>query len=353
MPAAWAIGGAVLGGIGSFIGTSSKNRQAKKAADRQNEYNEAVYEFQYGDLGSDELGGESKRQYDFAVEGLEITKRNNEANLAFQEAQLVQKYDYGMKIRAYEHNQAVRAYDQSVSRAVQQQSFNDIAEKAALVDQDRLIHEQLIDLAFDRTETLLDYRAAAAGVNLKQRKAKAAAATEAQATRVSALKAEGAIAARGMAGRSVAKNIQGILAEAGAREAAVIDEFMFNTDANLADFVRLNQQYSVDQAAFLTSEESAMLSDTAARNKIKLQALQALINAEASIALKPELAPPLPKPFALPRPEYQDVYLPGKPPEPMEAVAMTSNPFLAGLSGAISGAQSGLSIGSSIVSWGK
>lgn len=348
MPAAWAIGGAVLGGGLSFFGAKDSNRQKKRAADRQNEYNEKVYEFQYGDKDSGELGGEALRQYEFAVEGLEITKRNNEANLQFQEYQSIQRYNYDMGIRQYEYNQAVRAYDQSVSRALQQQSFNELAEQYALVDQDRLYHEQLIDLSLDETQTLLNYGAAAAGAGLKKRAAKVAAIGSAQQQRVAALKATGATQARGVAGRSAARNVQGILAESGARQAAIVDKLMFDIEASEQEFFKMNQQLIMDQVGFEFSRESAKMSDVAARNKIKAQALQAAINAEASIALKPEIAPPMPKPIALPRPEYQDVYEPKKPPQPMEQVAMTTNPFLAGLSGAIEGAQSGLSIGSGI-----
>lgn len=330
---AWGIvAGAVLGGVSSVIGGSSKNRQARKAAKATNKYNKKVWEYQVE---------EQERKYDYAVEGLEIQKRNDEKNLQFQEANIAQKWDYGMGVRQYEHNQANRAYNQSVARALQQQEYNQIAEKSALVDQDRLLHEQLIDLAFDRTETLLDYRRAAAGLGLKQRQAKAGAATEAQATRVSALKAQGASAARGVSGRSAAKNIQGIVAETGARQAAIIDELMFNQENTSADFVKLNNQFIIDQVGLDFSEDSARLSDMSARNKIRVQALQAAIQAEASIALKPEIAPPLPKPFALPRPEYQEVFKPGIPPPPQQAVAAQTNLFAAGLSGAMTGAQMG------------
>lgn len=339
-----AIAGAALGGISSIIGGSSKNRQARGAAKRQNEYNKKVYEFQLE---------EQERKYDYAVETLDIQKRNDERNLQFQEANLVQKYNYGMGVRQYEYNQAVRAYDASVAGALQQQEYNQMAEQFALVDQDRLLHEQLIDLSFDRTETLLDYRRAAAGLGLKQRQNLAAAAVEAQATRVSGLKAQGSSAARGVGGRSAARNIQGIVAETGARQAAIVDELMFNQENTAVDFVKLNNQFIIDQVALDFSEESAELSDTSARNKIRLQALQAAMQAAASIAAKPEIAPPLPKPFALPRAEYAEVYKPGIPPEPMEAVAQTTNLFSAGISGALSGAQMGMSIQSGINSLGK
>lgn len=338
-----AIAGAAIGGISSIFGAKSKNSAARKQASAQNKYNKQVYKYQLK---------EQERKYDYAVENLEIRKRNDERNLQFQEANLIQKYNYGMGVRQYEYNQAVRAYDQSVARAVQQQEYNEIAEKFALVDQDRLLHEQLIDLSFDRTETLLDYRRAAAGLGLKKRQAIAGAATEAQATRVSGLKAQGASAARGMSGRSAARNIQGIVAETGARQAAIVDELMFNLENTAADFIGLNNQFIVDQVALDFSEESAKLTDVSSRNKIKLQALQAAIQAEASIALKPEMAPPLPKPFALPRAEYQDVYKPKAPPKPMKAVAAQTNLFAAGLSGALSGAQTGMSIQSSLPSGG-
>ena len=331
--------GAAVGGIAGFMGQSSQNSQARAAAKRQNKYQKKVYKFQWK---------EQKRRYEYAVEGLEITKRNNEANLQFQEAQSIQRYNYDMGIRAYEYAQANRIYDQSVSRALQQQSFNQLATEAALTDQDRLKHEQLISLAMDETQTLLDYGTAAAGVGLKKRAARSAAIGSAQQERVSALKAAGASQARGMSGRSAARNIQGMLAESGARQTAIVDKLMFDTEASDQELFRMNQQLVMDQVGFEFTRDSIEMSDVAARSKIQAQALQAAINAEASIALKPEIAPPMPKPFALPRPEYQDVYKPKKPPKPMKNVAMTSNPFLAGLSGAVEGAQAGLSIGSGL-----
>lgn len=346
MPLAIGAGiGAVVGGAVGFLGAQDQNSQAKAAASRQNEYDKKVYEFQYGDVGSKDIGGEALRQYNFAVEGLEITKANNERNLIFQETQAVQKYNYDMGIRAYEFTQAERVYDQSLSRALQQQSFNQLAEQAAATDQERLYNEQLVSLALDETQTLMNFGAAAAGVGLKKRASKAAAVVEAQKARIEAQKAVGTAQARGVSGRSAAKNIQGMVAESGALQAAIVDKLMFDTEATDQEFVKMNQQLAIDQVGFVLSAQSARLSNVAALNKIRAQALQATINAAASIELKPEIAPAMPIPYALPRPEYQDVYKPSKPPEPMEKVAMTQNLFLAGLSGAISGAQTGLSIG--------
>jgi hypothetical protein len=338
--------GMAVGGIASFMGQSSQNAQARAAASRQNQYNKEVYQFQYGK--GKKLGGEALRQYEFAVEGLEITKKNNEINLQFQEYQSVQRYNYDMGIRAYEFAQANRVYDQSVSTALQQNSFNQLATKAANIDQDRLKHEQEITLALDETQTLLNYGAAAAGVGLKKRSSKSAAVSTVQRERISTAKAAGASQARGVSGRSAAKNVQGMLAESGANQTAIVDKLMFDLEATDQEFFKMNQQLVMDQVGFEFTRDSIAMSDKAARTKIKGQSLQAAINAAASIALKPEIAPPMPKPIALPRPEYQDVYKPEKPPKPMKNVAMTSSPLLAGLSGAIEGAQSGLSIGTGL-----
>lgn len=312
-------------------GASSRNKAAKDQVKNQRKNIKANYEFQWGDSDSDELGGEALRKYDYAQEGLQITKRNTEANLAFQEAERVQQYRHGMGIRAYEYNQEVKAYDAAVSGALQQQSFNQLAEQAALVDQERLLHEQLLSVAFDETETLLNYGAATVGLGLKKRQIKSTAATQAQQARISTLKETGGLLARGAAGRSAAKNVQGLIAESGARQAAIIDEFMYNTEATDQDFMRLNRQFIIDQVGFETSRESATMSDVAAKNRIKLQSLQAAMEAASRIPMVPELSPPLPKPYALPRPEFQDIYEPKKPPMTTVADAAQENLFAAGL----------------------
>ena len=333
-------------------GGYSRNKASRKAAERQNKYNREVYEFQYGDVDDDKIGGELKRQYKYEQESLAITKQNNENNLKFQEANLVQRYNYGMGVREYEHNQLMRSYDQSVAQAFQQNEYNQLAEKFALVDQDRLLHEQLIDLAFDQTESLLEYRRAAAGLGLKQRQALAGARTEAQAARISGLKAQGASAARGMSGRSAARDIQGIVAETGARQAAIVDDLMFNQENTAADFVKLNNQFIIDQVALDFSEDSARLTDMSERNKIKARALQELIKTANSIALKPEIAPPLPKPFALPRPEYAEVFKPKKPPKPMKEVPFQENLFATVVAKVGSAVAAGLTGGASAAGTG-
>tara|TARA_B100001778_G_scaffold190005_2_gene156492 strand:- start:1165 stop:2265 length:1101 start_codon:yes stop_codon:yes gene_type:complete len=295
-------------------GASRRNKHAKKVRKIQEKNLIANYEFEWGDKDSDELGGQQKRKYDYAVEGLEILTRNTESNLDFQEKNLMQKWDHGMSVRAYEHQQNERVYGESVSRALNQQGFNEIASYVANLNQDRFLHEQLITLAMDETEGLMQYRNAAAGLGLQQRQAKAGAAVQAQAERIATLKATGASVARGTAGRTAAKGVLGRMAESNARQGAIIKDLMSSTEKTSQAFMGLNQQFMLDQVGYDFTRDSLMASDMSVRNQIRADLLQATIDAENSVALKPEIAPPLPKPFALPRPEFQDIFEAEKPP---------------------------------------
>ena len=57
-------------------GGYNQNKYQRELAKRQSEYNDALYKFE---------GEEMERQYNYRVEGLDIAKSNNEANLRFQE----------------------------------------------------------------------------------------------------------------------------------------------------------------------------------------------------------------------------------------------------------------------------
>ena len=329
-------------------GGKSRNEAARAEKENQRKNIRENYTFQYGDPNSSELGGEELRIYNHLNKERDILKKNTYGMIDQQDAQNFQNWEDKMSIRNYEDRQATRLFEQSVSRALQQKSFSELATNAALVDQDRLINEQLLSIAFDETESLLEYGAAAAGLGLKKRQIKGAAATQAQATRIATLKATGAAAARGVSGRSAGKVAQGMLAESGARQAAIIDELMYNTEGVDIDFMRLNKQYAIDQIAYQTSRESAKMSDTQARSKIKLQELQSLLDAEASIHIKPEAQPALSEPLKLYRPEFAEVFKKGKPPMTTVADAAQENLFAAGFNTVLGLASTGLGIANSI-----
>ena len=144
-------------------GAASQNKYAKKQADRQNDYNQAVYDFETEELD---------RQYNYALQGQEIKKINLYRELAFQDESRAQEYNYGMGIRDYQFKQDKRAYNQSVfAQATAQKGFNAIASDFANLQQDRNLMEQQIELELSRQETLVNYTAQAYGLQMKKEEA--------------------------------------------------------------------------------------------------------------------------------------------------------------------------------------
>lgn len=367
MPALWAIGGAVISGGLGFLGSQSRNNSARSEARRQTKINKENYKYQWGDPDSDELGGEAKRKYDYSVEGLQIQKENDANNIAYQEAGLIQSWEYQAGRQLYEENQLNRIYERSVQQATGQITLNEFAAGQAMLEQDNFLRENLVDLAFSEQQTLLDYGIAAAGLDIQRRKGRAEAQLTMGAERgqaalslqeglVAAAEAKGAAAAAGQAGRSARKAQQAITAKAGAKSAALLQKLRDNqnsvvqqllyTDQSISlDYQKLNSQLMLDKAQLAATADNLFASDALVRQKIKLEELQANINAENSIELKPEALPPIPKPFALPRPVYQDIYEPKKPKFLGQVTPQLENVFLSTANAAISGAQAGLSIG--------
>ena len=282
-------------------GAYGRNQHARNVANRQNKYNKELYKFQ---------GEELERSYDYAVEGLEIKKANDLANLQFQADSRQQEWNFGMAIRDYEHSQDLRAYEQSKDQYLAQKGFNEVAENFSTLQQDRYLMEQKIALQFDKQETMLAYTAASHGLQLQKKKTKAAAAQQMRDVGISALKAKGQAAASGRGGRSAAKSMNAIMMEADAKEADLIQNLIYDTAQVDMDLLVLNQQKLQDDLAASLSESNLMAADAMSRQKIKMARAQADINAEANLMLKPEISPPLPTPLALPLPQYQDVYEP-------------------------------------------
>jgi len=366
------------GFIFDWFSQNDQNRQARSEQRKLKAYNEKVDAFNWA---------ETERKYDYAVDGLDITKENNENNITYQEASMALDYGHKMGIRDFEHNQMERAYDKSLSQATKQMSFNEMAEMNAMGQQARANYETNVELLFDENNSLIDYFANTTGLGLKKsealsqasfqdsksqlsyqsgtgslgikrRSARAKGQQDVQKSILDGMKAAGSVRAAGGQGRSKAKAIQGILAESGARQASIANALMFAEEDIDLNIGMLKDQMILDQTMVLSARDSAMNSfnletstldakqsmdklafsetrgniaarDIFVQNQIKQARLQADLNAEASIMLKPEIAPPLPVPYALPRPIYQDIYKPEKPPETYTAAAATTNPWLA------------------------
>ena len=277
---------------------------------RRDAYNRAV------DIW-EEQRDEKKRQYKYQKQTLKILKRNTEANLAYQDQSNLQEYNYEVAAQKFVFDTEAKARERSIQEALGKTKFADLAEQQANLQQDRYLLEQEIALDLEQEQSALDYRFASAGLAVDKRKAKQTAVTDIRKASVAGLKARGQAAARGQAGRVAAKNQQALLAETAATQNDIVNN-LFNT--NLAidlDLRKLSDQLVMDKTALDLSRKSLKASDKIQRMAFKQQKLQAYMNAAFSIEDRPEMGPPIPKPFALPRPEFQEVYKPnfklGKP----------------------------------------
>ena len=297
-------------------GAYSQNKYQRELAKRQNEYNQAIYKFE---------GEELERAYDYAVAGQEIKINNLERDIKYQENTEQQRWHYGLAIRDYEHSRDLGAYQQSVAQATAQKGFNEIADGFANLQQDRNTMEQQIELGLSEQETYLNYTAQAYGLMMKKKKLKSGAMAQMRQSSIAALKAKGQTASRGQAGRSVGKSLHAIQMEANIAENDIVNELMDNMSQVDMDLLVARHQNMQDNLALELSRNNLEAADSLSRVQISMQRAQADLDAEASIMLKPEIAPPLPKPLTMPRPEFQEIYKPKQGPEPMEAIPYQAN----------------------------
>ena len=297
-------------------GAHSQNKYAREVAKRTNEYNQAVYKFE---------GEEMERSYDYAVAGQNIKRNNLERDIRYEENSAQQRWNYGMAIRDYEHSRDLAAYQQSVAQATAQKGFNEVADGFANLQQDRNKMEQQIELGLTEQETYLNYTAQAYGLQMKKKKLKSGAMSQMRQSSIAALKAKGQAASRGQAGRSVGKSLHAIQMEANMAENDIVNELMDNMSQVDMDLLVARHQNMQDNLALELSRNNLEAADSLSRVQISMQRAQADLDAEASIMLKPEIAPPLPTPLTMPRPEFQEIYKPKQGPEPMEAIPYQAN----------------------------
>ena len=324
-------------GVLDFVtqGAYTGNREAREQADRTNKYNKKIDKFNER---------EADRSNNYSAESLRITKDNNTRNRKFETETLKSAYRHGRGMQKFEDQQALKEFRKSRKEGFDQIDFNVIAQKQALKDQNRYLAEQLAYLTLTQRESFNDYQFAAAGVSLKRKQARSEAAFATRKASVAGLKAAGAAAARGQSGRSAARMQQAIAAEVGANKAEIV-QALINTEAGIdLDLLAMSNQLNDDMAKIKLSQISLAESDKSARKRIKLERKQADMNALASILLKPDALPPLPKPIALPKPEYQDIFKKKAPPRAANVVAPQQNLIAAGLNQTVNLASTAMGI---------
>lgn len=252
------IGASILGGIGENQAADRQAAAQREAMERQFEYDTDVWKFNQK---------ESKRDYKWLKKGVQLQRKNQEAELGYREATQLQDYQYGLKIQDYEYRSQLRQYNESERIYGLQLKFNNMAAAAAREAEQRKLQEAIIETAFENQDLFVE-----------------------------AMQAEGLQQARGISGRSAAKNVQSVLAEAG-RSQQILAESLLSARKNTAASMR----------------------------KIAADKYGADIKAEANRMLMPERLPELPRPLAIPRAVFQDPRKPKKAPKPIKGTAAPSS----------------------------
>lgn len=124
--------GAILGIGTSIFGASQQSSAARRAEREQRKQVEAQYEYnkKTWDFGKDRLKADRK----FAIEGIEIAKRNEKTLADLKDNAALDNYEYSLKIRQQQMRQNVKQFDKSYGLYNSQNEFNSLAQKLANAD---------------------------------------------------------------------------------------------------------------------------------------------------------------------------------------------------------------------------
>tara|TARA_R100001443_G_scaffold102933_1_gene111195 strand:- start:3587 stop:4903 length:1317 start_codon:yes stop_codon:yes gene_type:complete len=295
-----------------------------------------------------------KKDYDFSKDQYKSETKFLEDTTRFQEEEMIRGYESAQEMRDFEFNTAQRAYEKSLDQSWRQRTQNSFARDAAMMEQIQKKHDDLLAVAFDESQNVIDFGAETTGLKLKKhsafaqadmqeagitskfytdmggldlarRKARGESMIAAQKEIVAGMKAAGTVRSLGSNGRSAVKATLGVLAESGAARSAIANGLMYaenqidlgvaqlkdmlildqtkvlfarNTATNEYDlnFAKADATNSLNNLKFGATRNSIEQRDAVVRRKIELQRKQADLNAEAAVLLKPERLPDLPDP---------------------------------------------------------
>ncbi len=328
-----------------FFGAAERNAENRRAEGRAYRNARDVWQ-QNEDARRDD--------YNFTKDTRDAQVADNEANLRFQEQNLLSDYNYAVKRQDYEFNAANEAYKRSERQASQQISYNRMAEENAVMEQNFKLRDDLLATMFDESDSVLSFMSQSSGLKLKKHSTKtqanfeeskidttylgnlnkynldrntirADAQTKTQNAVVAGMKLAGEIRAKAGSGRSAAKAVLGAMAESGATRSAIANSLMYAEKgldlgiAQLKDMLILDQtmimamrdmadnEYDLGQSTLDTtraldkkkissSKRSIKDRDSIVRKMITQGRLQADLNAQASVLMQPQRLPDLPDP---------------------------------------------------------
>lgn len=248
--------GIIMGGLSAFGSASSQNearRLEQERINRQFKYDKKLDRFNWQ---------QTKRDYRYRTKDVQNQRENNESNLRYLEETARRNYQYDLQIRDFDYKNQLRQYKESERIYGLQRGANAQAAALARQSEENRFNEIMKGMAFEQQDML-----------------------------VKMLQEEGQSIARGVSGRSAAKQIASVMAGYG-RNQAILEESVLSA-----------------------SRDTAM-----AMRQIEQERYQADLNADSRRMLQPLLAPAPMAPLAMPRPNLLDPMKPKRGPRPIKGV---------------------------------
>ncbi len=245
-----------MGIISGITGASSQNearRLEQERINRQYKYDKKLDRYNWR---------QTKRDYNYRIRDVQNQRENNESNLQYLEETARRNYQYDLQIRDFDYKNQLRQYKESERIYGLQRGANAQAAALARQSEENRFNEIMKGMAFDQQDML-----------------------------VKMLQEEGQSIARGVAGRSAAKQVAAVMAGYG-RNQAILEESLLSA-----------------------TRDSAM-----AMRQIEQERYQADLNADSRRMLQPLLAPAPMAPLAMPRPNLLDPLRPKRGPRPIKGV---------------------------------
>ena len=365
---------AVSSGLGILQGAKADGK-ADDIAKAQYEYDMAMYEY---DLE------ERDRLYEYAVDQTNIARNNALNTINFQEQSAIQDWKFEEEMSISNYNAQVDAYNKGERLFEKQVDYNSIAADIAyqqnadqLIDRktkagfdiealDQQLNQALAKSAYAKAsvENKLDSQRKQTGLSkalkgLQYRTQEAETAAKIEDSRSKGQTAKGRLMARGQSGNSVRKGVNSIMQQVGTQQARLLDGLtrfesqyklgVMKDSQALANFeqeskIQINQIDTMSEYDQMTYDRGMRQVDESVKSaerafnsnnlKIANDLFGANLRADAARRAKPGDRVAIPKPLQQPRPDIQDPYRPGDPPEPIEGAKSGGVNTIGALAGA-------------------
>ena len=367
---AWIAGASLavsaIGTAFGIAGGAKADSDNSKAVEAQYEYDTAMYEFDQE---------ERDRLYDYTMDQTDIVRNNTENNINFQEQTSLQSWKFEEEMSIANYNAQVDAYNKSERIFERQVDYNAVAANVAYnqnVDQlrdrktkagfdleriDQTLNQALAKSSYAKAgiENKLDGQRKQTGLSkalkgLQYRSQEAEVANKIEDSRSKGQADKGRLMARGQSGNSVRKGANSIMQQVGTQQARLLDSLtrfdsqyklgVMKDSQALANFtqdskIQINQINTMSEYDQMTADRGIREVDESVKSaerafnssnlKIANDLFGANLKADAARRSKPGERVAIPKPLQLPRPDIQDPYKPGDPPEPIKGVKSNVN----------------------------